>query len=71
MGFEYKNIHENTRQRIRRVCEITQQHYEPGNQAKSYKAVWRNHIYPIYPMCYQTYLAYINASGIRTKTAKN
>ena len=51
--------HKNTLLRIQHVCEITQQHYEIGNAAKCYKAVWRNYVYPVYPMCYRTYLKYI------------
>lgn len=52
--------HKNTLLRIKHVCEITQQHYETGNLQKCYKAVWKKYIYPIYPMCYRTYLAYLN-----------
>ena len=55
-----KKHHKNTLLRIRRVCEITQQHYEPGNLQKCYKAVWRKYVYDDYPMCYRTYLSYIN-----------
>ena len=54
--------HKNTELRIKHVCELTQRHYEPGNQSRCYKAVWRYYIYPIYPMCYRTYLNYINAT---------
>lgn len=61
-------MHTNTKLRIKRICEITQKHYEPGNHSKCYKAVWRNHIYPLYPMSYRTYLSYINATGIRKTT---
>lgn len=52
--------HKNTLLRIKRVCEITQEHYEAGNLAKCYKEVWRKYVFPIYPMCYRTYLSYIN-----------
>ncbi len=45
--------------RIKHVCEITQQHYEQGNAARCYKMVWQRYIYPVYPMCYRTYLSYI------------
>lgn len=64
-------MHENTRLRIKRVCEITQAHYERGNQRKCYKAIWRNHIYPIYPMSYRTYLTYIGTSGIAKSPTKS
>lgn len=52
--------HKNTLLRIQRVCEITQQHYEAGNLQKCYKAIWKKYVYDIYPMCYRTYLSYIN-----------
>lgn len=52
--------HNNTLLRIKRVQEIVAMHYEPGNQAKCYKAVWRNYVFPVYPCCYMTFLSYIN-----------
>lgn len=36
------------------------EHYEPGNQSKCYRAVWRKHIEPKYGICYRTFLNYIN-----------
>ncbi|MBQ3250442.1 MAG: hypothetical protein IJB05_04785 [Bacteroidales bacterium] len=51
--------HKNTLLRIKHVCEITQLHYEEGNLQKCYKEIWRKYVYPIYPMCYHTYLSYI------------
>lgn len=41
------------------VRAITEQHYEGGNQARCYKAVWRRHIYPAFRICYRTYLNYL------------
>ena len=58
MGTEKK--HRNTLLRMKKVQEIVARHYEPGNQSKCYKAVWRNHVYPVYPCCYMTFLTYIN-----------
>lgn len=55
-----KKYHRNMSLRIRRIQEIAQQHYEPGNYSKSYHQVWRNYVYPIYPCCYATFLTYIN-----------
>lgn len=52
--------HKNTLLRIRKVCNIVQQHYESGNYAKSYYKVWEQYVYPVYPMCYHTLLKYIN-----------
>ena len=52
--------HTNTLRRMRLVCNIVQQHYEPGNYAKSYFKVWQLYVYPVYPCCYRTMLNYIN-----------
>lgn len=52
--------HKNTLRRIKLVCDIVQQHYEPGNYAKSYYKVWRQYVNPAYPCCYRTLLNYIN-----------
>lgn len=52
--------HKNMLLKIRNVCEIVNQHYEPGNYAKSYYKVWSQYVYPLYPMCYRTLLKYIS-----------
>lgn len=52
--------HKNTLRRIKLVCDIVQQHYEPGNYAKSYFQVWKNFVNPVYPMTYHTLIKYIN-----------
>jgi len=54
--------YESTLQRIEMIQQITKQHYEEGNQSRSYKAVWRNHIRPQFGICYRTYLNYVNAA---------
>lgn len=62
-------MHDSTIQRIELVRKLTQKYYEPGNQSKCYKAVWRNHIRPVMGINYRTYLSYINFPGTeRTKT---
>lgn len=38
------------------IRSITAKYYEPGNHLRSYKAVWRRWVNPIYPMTYDTYL---------------
>lgn len=53
-------MHESTSQRIKMARELTQKYYEPGNQSKCYKAVWRNYIRKVMGISYRTYLAYIN-----------
>lgn len=52
--------HINTLRRIKLVCDIVQRHYEPGNYAKSYFKVWKDHVNPVYPMTYHTLIKYIN-----------
>ena len=63
--------HKNTLLRIKKVCEITQQHYESGRQDRCYKAVWRNYVYPVYPMHYRTFLNYINTPLQEEKKDEN
>lgn len=56
-----KNRHyKSTLERVKLIRKITERYYEPGNNARCYKAVWRMYINPIYPMCYRTYLNYLN-----------
>lgn len=38
------------------IRSITAKYYEPGNHLRSYKAVWRRWVNPVYPMTYDTYL---------------
>ncbi len=52
--------YKSTYDRVKLIKALTEQHYEPGNNAKCYKVVWKKYIYPIYPMCYRTYLNYLN-----------
>lgn len=52
-------MYESTKARAKTVQMITAKHYEKGNQAKSYKAVWRHYIAPIMGICYPTFLAYL------------
>lgn len=64
-------IHSNTKKRIEAVCEIAQKYYEPGNQAKCYRVIWRHYIYPIYPMCYRTFMSYLSIGGIQARKNKH
>lgn len=57
-----KRHHKNTLERMKHVCEIVQQHYEPGDQARCYYRVWLKYVYPIYPMDYRTMLRYISTN---------
>ena len=57
---EKRKHHELTIKRVQLVRELTERYYEAGNNQRCYKAVWRRYINPIYPMCYRTYLNYLN-----------
>ena len=52
--------YKSTYDRVKWIKALTDLYYEPGNKARCYKAVWKRYIYPIYPMCYRTYLNYLN-----------
>lgn len=54
-----KKHYKSTLCRIQEICEITKEHYEEGNQAKCYRAVWHKYIEPKYGICYRTFLNYI------------
>lgn len=51
-----KKRYKSTFARAEKVKAITALHYEEGNQAKCYKAVWRQWIEPEFGICYRTYL---------------
>lgn len=46
----------------RNVLRIVEDHYEEG--VTTYSGVWRNHVYPVYPMSYQTFMRIINLTGL-------
>lgn len=48
--------HKSTLARAEKIKAITVLHYEQGNLAKCYKAVWRHWIAPEFGICYRTYL---------------
>lgn len=52
--------HPNISNKIRIVQDIARKHYEPGNYSRSYRQVWKRYVYPVYPMCYRTFLNYIS-----------
>lgn len=61
-------VHKNTLLRAKCIKDMARQYYERGNYAKSYYRVWQRHIYPVYPMCYRTFLKYLK---IDTKEVEN
>lgn len=52
--------HKSTTRRAEMVRAIVARYYEAGNQQRCYKAVWARYVNPIYPMCYRTFLNYLN-----------
>lgn len=36
-----------TLERVKRIRMLTERYYEPGNNARCYKAVWKKYIYPV------------------------
>lgn len=54
-----KTRHKSTIARAKHIKALTALHYEAGNQAKCYRAVWRHYIEPEYGICYRTYLTYL------------
>ena len=60
--------HRNTLKRISLVCDIVKRHYEPGRRDRCYKEVWRRYVYPVYPMCYRTFLNYIGVNIPQERT---
>nr|DAN20578.1 MAG TPA: hypothetical protein [Caudoviricetes sp.] len=47
--------------RARLIKEITKLYYEPENQSKCYKQVWKKHIRDRFGICYRSYLNYLKA----------
>lgn len=60
-----KKRHKSTLARAEKVKAVTALHYEAGNQAKCYAAVWRRWIEPEFGICYRTYL---NLLGVDPET---
>lgn len=54
-----KKRHKSTIARAKHIKALTALHYEAGNQAKCYRAVWRHYIESEYGICYRTYLTYL------------
>ena len=54
-----KKRYKSTLARAEKVKAITALHYEAGNQAKCYKAVWRRWIEPEFGISYITFVRYL------------
>lgn len=58
----------NNRNRLlmyRNVLEIVDKHYEEG--ITTYSGVWRRHVYPVYPMSYQTFMKIVGCPSLGSK----
>lgn len=55
------NINRNKVLMYRNVIALVNAHYEEG--ITTYAGVWRNHVYPVYPMSYKTFLRIVNLPG--------
>ena len=53
--------------RAARIQELTAKHYERENHSKCYKMVWRKEVYPVYGICYRTYLRYLKVGKEEVK----
>ena len=51
--------YKSTLARAEKIRQITLQHYEPGNQARSYRVVWLKWIYPDLKISFRTYQRYL------------
>lgn len=62
-----------TIKRIKEILDIVNKEYEPGDQKRCYKAIWRNIVYPRYGICYDTFLTYIGVkpSELEEEQAEN
>ena len=49
----------------KRVLEIVEKHYEEG--VTTYSGVWRKHVFPVYPVSYQTFLKIVNLSSLESR----
>lgn len=48
----------------KKVLKIVNDHYEEG--VTTYAGVWRLHVYPVYPMSYNTFLRIINKPDVES-----
>lgn len=58
----------NNRNRLlmyKKVLEIVEKHYEAG--VTTYAGVWRKHVYPVYPVSYQTFLKIVNLPSLESR----
>ena len=49
-----------TKKRIKAITAIVKEEYQPGDNSRCYKAIWRRRIRPVYGVCYKTFLEYLS-----------
>ena len=64
---EKRKHYKSTLARVKAIRAITEQYYEPGNNSRCYKQVWRRNVYPIYGCCYRTYLNYLGIAVVQDR----
>ena len=52
-------MHENTLRLIQQVQRLANQYYEAGRADRCLAEVWRRWVYPVYPICYETFRRYM------------
>ena len=55
-----KRRYRSTKKRMQAICRIVEAEYEPGDQTRCYKAIWRRRIWPEFGICYKTFLSYLD-----------
>jgi hypothetical protein len=60
MARKYNQI--NVLRRYKLVIDIVQKHYVEG--ITSYKGIWREYVYPVYPMSYNTFMQIMNTPNV-------
>lgn len=48
-----------TKKRMKVILAIVEEEYQPGDQSRCYKAIWRRRIQPQFGVCYKTFLTYL------------
>lgn len=57
-----KKRYRSTKKRMRAILAIVNEEYQPGDQNRCYKAIWRRRILPEFGVCYNTLLSYLGVS---------
>ena len=68
-----KKRYRSTKKRIRAIVAIVNEEYQPGDQSRCYKAIWRRRILPEFGVCYKTLLSYLGVlpSELEEEPPKN